>query len=191
MGHVTCLQATINFNTGHYALISQHIHKGLAVSTRLVQSLLKHDGPADVLAQVWGSVQQLAPVSSVGLCVVNSCTPNASCSFQQTKSTSYNMLHLHPKANVGVQPTALQPGQILHTQHGLHIFIRALHGLNRNKQSLQQRLACNVDISKVVDVEPHTSIVLAFMIPNRIMLLTTFQIIKLRDDSFGCQAISI
>ena len=29
------------------------------------------------------------------------------------------------------------------------------------------------------------------MIPNRIMLLTTFQITKLRDDSFGCQAISI
>ena len=81
MGHATCLQAAVDFDAGHDALITQHIHKGLAIGAGLVQRLLKHDGSTDVLAQVWGSVQQLTPITSVGLCVVNPCTPYMRYSF--------------------------------------------------------------------------------------------------------------
>lgn len=73
------LQASINFDAGHDALTPQHIHEGSAICTGLVQSLLKHDGSADVLAQVWGCVQQLAPVTPVGLCVVNACNVKGEC----------------------------------------------------------------------------------------------------------------
>ena len=79
-------EASVDFNAGDNSLLSEDVHKLHAVCTALVQGLFEHDGPADVLPQSWRSIQQLAPVPAICLCVVgtyHTAISKSRCAFRQ------------------------------------------------------------------------------------------------------------